>query len=95
MLTLTPDASAIVNDILAPLPEGTGLRISTVGEEAANEAPAFTLELCNGPAPDDAIVEGGQVFVSDDAAPELEDKVLDATMAEEGVQFSLRQQDVC
>jgi iron-sulfur cluster assembly protein len=90
MLTLTPDASAIVNDILAPLPEGTGLRISTASEEAG--APAFALELCDGPAPDDSVIEGAPVFVSDDAVPELEDKVLDATMAEEGVRFSLREQ---
>lgn len=91
MLTLTPDATAIVEDILAPLPEGSGLRISALSEEA-DGAPAFALELSDGPAPDDTVVDGGRVFVSDAAVPVLEDKVLDATMAEDGVRFSLHEQ---
>jgi iron-sulfur cluster assembly protein len=91
MLTLTDNAATVVKDIAdqASDAEECGLRI------AANQSEAeLTLALVSEPEPADQIVEsaGARVFLEPGAALMLEDKVLDADVAENGaVTFAVGQ----
>ncbi len=90
MLTLTENASAIVNQITTQ-PGGSetaGLRIST---EAGPE-PAFAVSAAQGAEPGDQVVEqdGATVYLDPSAAELLDDKVLDAAVDTSGkVEFAL------
>ena len=90
MLTMTPNASAIVNEICAQegLGEGAGLRISS------DEAPEPNLELATTmqAEPGDQVVEqeGASVYLDATAAAVLNDKVLDAVVDDTGrVEFRI------
>ena len=90
MLTMTHNASAIVNEICAHegLGEGAGLRIS------ADEAPQANLELSTTTQaePGDQLVEqaGAAVYLDEVAASVLADKVLDAVVDDTGrVEFRI------
>lgn len=87
MLTLTDNASTIINDIATQIPEASGLRISSAEDEETFEvAPATAAE------PGDQVVEqgGATVFLNEDASTQLDDKILDATVDQTGnVQFAL------
>ena len=84
MLTLTEDAVSAIEDLTSQpdLPADTGLRIMAQTEGG----PSFQLELADGPAAGDQVVErgGARVFVEPTAAAVLEDKALDAQLNEQG-----------
>jgi iron-sulfur cluster assembly protein len=90
MLTITPHASEAIRGVLASenVPEGSVLRISPQPEAG------LVVSVTDSPQPDDQIVEGDEVevCVEPTAAQMLEDKELDATVAEGQVSFSISQQ---
>jgi iron-sulfur cluster assembly protein len=90
MLTITPQASEAIRGVLASenVPEGSVLRISPRTEAG------LVVSVTDSPQPDDQIVEGDEVevCVEPTAAQMLEDKELDATVAEGQVSFSISQQ---
>ncbi|MEO8906485.1 MAG: Fe-S cluster assembly protein HesB [Microbacteriaceae bacterium] len=91
MLTLTENAIAIVKTIAAQTPGAEhdgGLRISTTDAEG----PDFTVAITPAPEPSDEVVEsaGARVFLQENAALVLSDKVLDAQIDDAGaVRFAL------
>ncbi|KQY64540.1 Fe-S cluster assembly protein HesB [Nocardioides sp. Root140] len=89
MLTLTENASTIVKDIAAQAgDEAAGLRITSDD----TPEPAFAVNAAPAPEPGDQTVEqdGATIFLDEDAAQQLDDKVLDAAVDQAGgVQFSL------
>jgi len=90
MLTLTENASAIVNEITHQpgLAETAGLRITAdQGPE-----PAFAISAAQEAAPGDQVVEqaGATVYLEPTAAELLDDKILDAAVDPSGkVEFAL------
>jgi len=92
MLTLTENASTIVKDIASCTGrEGAGLRITA---DPALEA-SFSVTASDHPEPGDKVVEqdGATVYLENQAADALSDKVLDAGVDQAGnVQFALGQQ---
>ncbi len=90
MLTLTENASTIINGITTQLPDANGLRIASAeGSQDFDVAPAAQAE------PGDQVVEqaGAKVFLEETAATTLDDKVLDAIVDQNGgVQFSIAPQ---
>jgi Fe-S cluster assembly iron-binding protein IscA len=100
MLALTPSATKAISGILTQhgLPDSAGLRIvqtetSLDGPEAARETGLQVL-VVEGPAETDQVVDesGARVFVEEAVAPLLDDKLLDANIAEKGVSFSIVRQ---
>ena len=92
MLTLTENASAIVNEITSQIGgDGPGLRIAVEpGQEAG-----FGITAADQPEPGDQVVEqaGATVYLESQAADALSDKVLDAAVDASGnVEFALGQQ---
>ena len=88
MLTLTENASTIVNEITTQigLGEGGGLRISAGTPAADSTQPNFELTPAEQGEPGDQVVEkaGATVYLDEAAATLLDDKILDATVDEEG-----------
>ena len=88
MLTLTENASTIVNEITTQigLGEGGGLRISADSSAADSTQPNFELTPAEQGEPGDQVVEkaGATVYLDEAAAVLLDDKILDATVDEEG-----------
>ncbi|MGB0101218.1 MAG: Fe-S cluster assembly protein HesB [Nocardioides sp.] len=90
MLTLTENASAIVNEITHQpgLPETAGLRITAEGAEET----AFAVAAAQEGEPGDQVVEqgGATIYLEESAAVMLDDKVLDAAVDPSGkVEFAL------
>lgn len=96
VLTLTSDAAEAVKTIAEAspgLPNDSGLRIQA---QATGEGQvSFDLAMVESPDEGDQVIEeaGARVFVEPDAALILEDKILDATLAGNQVQFSLSEQN--
>lgn len=95
MLTLTGDAVQAVKTIAEAspeLPDESGLRIQA--QPTADGQVSFGLTMVESPGEDDQVVEegGARVFVEPETALVLEDKVLDATVVGNQVQFSLSEQ---
>lgn len=93
MLTLTENASAIVNEITSQpgLAETAGLRITTEN----TPEPAFAVSAAQQGEPGDAVVEqnGATIYLDPNAAELLDDKVLDAAVDPSGkVEFALAAQ---
>ncbi|MFI8593795.1 Fe-S cluster assembly protein HesB [Microbacterium sp. NPDC078428] len=93
MLTLTENAATAVRSIVSQVPEGEngGLRIRGNGTPEAG----FELQIASSPEPEDSVVEQGaaRVFLEPAAATELDDKVLDAEVSQDGsVRFALAAQ---
>jgi iron-sulfur cluster assembly protein len=94
MLTLTENAASAVKGLTTRIPdthEG-GLRIRNTDAQDAS----FELALVPAPDAEDAIVEveGARVFVDPVVVDALDDRVLDATVAEDGsIRFALGVQD--
>ena len=85
MLTLTENANTIAATIVAQqstTPDG-GLRIHSSGTEAE---PRFAVTVATTPEPGDSIIgdEDIRVFLEKAAADALDDKVLDASVDEQG-----------
>jgi iron-sulfur cluster assembly protein len=92
MLTLTENASTIVKDIASRTGgDGAGLRIAT---DPALDA-SFSVTASDHAEPGDQVVEqaGATVYLENQAADALSDKVLDAGVDQAGnVQFAIGQQ---
>jgi iron-sulfur cluster assembly protein len=96
VLTLTSNAAEAVKTIAEAspeLPNESGLRIQA--EPAGEGQVSFDLTMVESPHVDDQVIEeaGARVFVEPDAGFVLEDKILDATVVGDRVQFSLSEQD--
>ena len=88
MLTLTENASTIVKEISQQIPEANGLRITS----ADSGQPTFEVEPAASPEAGDQVVEqdGATVYLNEPAALQLDDKILDAGVDEQGgVQFAI------
>lgn len=90
MLTLTENASTIVKEITTQpgLPETAGLRITS--ESSAD--PNFGITAADRAEPGDQVVEqaGATVYLDEQSAVMLDDKVLDAAVDPSGsVEFAL------
>jgi len=94
LLTLTENASTIVKTITDQTTdsEDAGLRFS---QEAA-DASALAISTADAPEPGDQVVEegGARVFLEENAAGVLDDKVLDAQVDEGRVTFLVRDDDI-
>jgi iron-sulfur cluster assembly protein len=95
MLMLTEDAIQAVRGLVSSpptVPDDAGLRI--VGQREGEAEIGLQLELAEAPAEDDQVIEeeGARVFLEPEAAAFLEDKVLDATVAEDSIRFGVAPQ---
>jgi len=94
MLVLTESAKEMVRDMVAAgnASEGGGVRISSARDEEGG--PALSLELADGPAEGDHVLEddGTRVFLEPDAAFMLDDKILGAEQHDDHYHFSLEDQ---
>jgi Fe-S cluster assembly iron-binding protein IscA len=94
MLALTDAAAEVIQGLVAesPLSEAAGLRISAA--QLQDGSTGLNLTLTDEPSEDDVIVddERVRVFVEPMVAPALDDKVLDASMDDGDVSFSIAQQ---
>ncbi|WP_028849415.1 hypothetical protein [Thermocrispum municipale] len=84
MLVLTPTAVAVVNNLTSAVgEENAGLRISSHPDAPA---PGLHVEIASQPEVDDQLLDsaGARVFLDPQAALMLDDKVLDATVDEQG-----------
>lgn len=94
MLVLTHDAAAVIRSIVeaAETSDEGGLRI-TARAITETEA-ALELAVADEPEPTDQVVEqeGAHVFLEPGVAQALADKVLDASVEDEGVTFRIEDQ---
>lgn len=94
MLLLTHDAAAVIRSLVeqSELPEQGGLRITAqpLGERKA----ALELSVAEEPEALDEVVEqaGAHVFLEPVVAQALADKVLDASLEEDGIRFEIHEQ---
>ena len=94
LLALTDDAVEAVRNIVSSsdeLPETGGLRL--VAERAGTQA-NLQLSVVALPAEDDEVIEeqGVRVFLEPEAAALLDDKVLDASMEQNQIEFTIADQ---
>ena len=93
MLTLTPTAAEVVRHLVeeSPAPDSGGLRIAA-GEETGEGIP-LEISIVDEPEPADERVEqeGATVYLDQGAAELLDDKLLDAQVADDHVTFVLRE----
>jgi len=94
LLALTDSAVQAVKDIVSSseqVPETGGLRM--VAERAGMEA-NFQLSVASLPAEDDEVIEeqGARVFLEPEAASLLDDMVLDASVEQNRVAFTIADQ---
>jgi Fe-S cluster assembly iron-binding protein IscA len=94
LLALTDDAVEAVRNIVSSsdeLPETGGLRL--VAERSGTQA-NLQLSVVALPAEDDEVIEehGVRVFLEPEAAALLDDKVLDASMEQNQVEFTIADQ---
>jgi iron-sulfur cluster assembly protein len=95
VLTLTPTAAEVVRTLVdqSAAPDSGGLRIAAT--ESGVEGVSLELSLVGEPEEQDATVEqqGATVYLDPGAAELLDDKLLDAQVAEDHVTFVLREDD--
>ena len=89
MLTLTENASTIVREITTQpgLPETAGLRITSDSDQSS-----FAIAAAEAAEPADQVVEqgGATLYLDEQAAVILDDKILDAAVDDSGqVEFAL------
>ncbi|MGP6171608.1 Fe-S cluster assembly protein HesB [Microbacterium sp. A196] len=94
MLTLTENADAVVTTIVGreDASAEAGLRIQTAEGQGPNGEARFAVQIAPSPEPADIVIEGpgARVFLEDNAAEALSDKVLDAGVDEQGaVSFTI------
>ena len=100
MLALTPSATEAIHGLLTAqeLPDSAGFRIGgepqvTEGGEAVGQIDLNVMIAEEPHETDQVLDEGGaRVFVDELVAPMLDDKLLDADVASEGISFTLTQQ---
>ena len=95
MLALTDAAVDVIHDLTTQpgLPEGTGLRITPQADNG--NGPAFALSLSQAPDVADEVIQAAdsRVYLEQGVAQELQDKVLDARINEQGeIAFLISQQ---
>jgi iron-sulfur cluster assembly protein len=94
VLVLTHDAAAVIRSIVesADISDEGGLRISA--RAITETEAALELAVAEEPEETDEVVEqeGAQVFLEPGVAEALADKVLDASVEEEGVTFRIEDQ---
>src|SRR5919109_3195297 len=94
MLTVSREAAQAITGLVSQpgVPEGSGLKMSPRTEPG--EPTAIEVSLAESPTESDQVIEeqGAQVFVDNELAPVLDDKMLDATVEEERVNFTLVKQ---
>jgi iron-sulfur cluster assembly protein len=95
VLTLTPTAADAVRRLVddAPADTAEGLRIAPGHATAAGTS--LELSIVDGPELDDQEISDGdaRVYLEPEVAMFMDDKVLDAQLEENGVRFSIRDQD--
>jgi iron-sulfur cluster assembly protein len=93
VLCITEDAAAAINGIVssAGLPEGAGLRITQELNTEVEDGPRTDLRLSVVAAPEegDEVLQAERIFIDPGAADLLDDKLLDADVVDQEVQFSL------
>jgi Fe-S cluster assembly iron-binding protein IscA len=96
MLTITPEASEAIRVILdtESIPEGAVVRLSAPPTMSANGAGGLAITVVDSAPEEDAVVKGDDVEVSVDpvAAEVLDDKQLDASVADGQVNFTIAEQ---
>jgi Fe-S cluster assembly iron-binding protein IscA len=96
MLALTSNAHEAIEGILsaASIPAGAGLRIAPPAGVDAAPGGQLQLTVAAVPAEADQVIdeEGARVFVDEEAADFLDDKVLDASIVGEEVRFAIAEQ---
>ncbi len=95
MLALTDAAVGVIHDLTTQpgLPEGTGLRIAPQPDNGSG--PAYALSLSQTPEAADEVITAAdtRVYLEQGVAQQLEDKVLDARIDEQGeIAFLISQQ---
>ena len=97
MLTLTPTAAEVVRTLVdqSESPESGGLRIAAGESTTEGVELELELSLVGEPEATDATVEqeGATVYLDPGAAELLDDKLLDAQVADDHVTFVLREDD--
>jgi Fe-S cluster assembly iron-binding protein IscA len=95
VLTLTPTAADVVRNLVeqSEAPDSGGLRIAA--SEDTGDGVALELSLVVEPEALDETIEqaGATVYLDPNAAVLLDDKLLDAQVAEDHVTFVLREED--
>ena len=96
MLELTPNAAEVVAAIVSrtELPETAGMRITSeeggTGSNGVAPTRDIRLSVVDAPEGEDQAVEGAPVYVEPGITAEmLDDKVLDAIVDQDGVEFRL------
>lgn len=88
MLTLTDNATMIVSTLVSRRTSDAeaGLRIHTTAETGADGAARFAVDVASAPESADAVIEasGARIFLEEQAAAALSDKVLDAAVDDHG-----------
>jgi Fe-S cluster assembly iron-binding protein IscA len=91
MITLTLEATDAIRDLVgsAELPETGGLRLDTSEPTLNSAPPSLALSLVETPAAGDEVIDEGDVhvYVSQQAAPLLDGKEIDARTEGGGVTF--------
>jgi iron-sulfur cluster assembly protein len=95
VLALTEAAVGVIHDLTTQpgLPEGTGLRITPQPDNGSG--PAYALSLSQTPEAADEVImaEDARVYLEQGVANQLQDKVLDARIDEQGeIAFLISQQ---
>jgi Fe-S cluster assembly iron-binding protein IscA len=91
MLALTEGAAEVIKQLTAA-PAAEGVRISAASSNGPHAA--LQIELATGPQEEDAVLEAGgaQLFLEPHALALLDDKVLDAGVEGDEVQFAVLEQ---
>lgn len=94
MLALRSEATQAIERILAApgVPDGAGLRIMAVAPSDESEVTSeLAVEVAEQPGERDEVIEEGRarVFVEDSLCGYLDDKMLNAEIADERIRFSL------
>ena len=93
MLAISEDAATAIRGIVESegVPEGAGLRITREEstDPAGNARTDLRLSVVAGPQEGDQVLEVERVFVDPACTDLLDDKLLDADVVDDDVQFSL------
>jgi Fe-S cluster assembly iron-binding protein IscA len=91
MITLTPEATDAIRELVdnAELPDTGGLRLDMNDATLNSAPPSLALTLVETPATGDEVIDQGgiHVYVSEQAAPLLDGKEIDARNEPAGVTF--------
>jgi Fe-S cluster assembly iron-binding protein IscA len=97
MLTITPQASEAIRGILASesFPDGSMLRIGPPPQNGSQPGQSLAISVVETAPASDQVVEGDQVEVAVEptTAEILDDKELDATIAEGQVNFTIGERE--